>query len=66
MSSHKKKHVMKLERIHIIATKMVPELEELIYEERLKEMHLKTLKERRERGDLITIYKLIDNLEETD
>ena len=57
---------MKLERIHIIATKMVPELEELIYEERLKEMHLKTLKERRERGDLITIYKLIDNLEETD
>ena len=29
-------------------------------------MHLTTLKERRERKDLITIYKLINNLEETD
>ena len=37
---------------------MVPELEDLTYEERLKEMHLTTLKERRERGDLITIYKI--------
>ena len=45
---------------------MVPELEHLIYEKRLKEMHLTTLKERRKRGDLITIYKLMSNLEETD
>ena len=44
---------------------MMPELEDLPYEERLKEMHL-TLKERRERGNLITIYKLMNNLEETD
>ena len=29
-------------------------------------MHLTTLKERRERGDLITIYKLMNNLKETD
>ena len=58
--------MLKLERIQRIATKMVPELEDLTYEERLKEMHLTTLKERRERGDLITIYKLMNNLEETD
>ena len=45
---------------------MVPELEDLTYEERLKEMHLATLKERREIGDLIAIHKLINNLEETD
>ena len=45
---------------------MVPELEDLTYEERLKEMHLTTLKERRENGDLITIYKLMNNLEEID
>ena len=44
---------------------MVPESEDLTYEERLKEMHLTTLKERRERGDLITIYKLMNNPEET-
>ena len=45
---------------------MVPELEDLPYEERLKEIHLTTLKERRERDDFITIYKLMNNLEETD
>ena len=60
------KHVLELERIERIAAKMVPELEELTYEERLKEMHLTTLKERSKRGDLITIYKLMNNLEETD
>ena len=40
---HKKKHVLKLERIQRIATKMMPEFEDLPYEERLKEMHLTTL-----------------------
>ena len=56
-SPHKKKPVLKLERIQRIATKMVPELEDLTYEERLT-----TLKERRERGDLITIidYTILD------
>ena len=34
--------------------------------ERLKEMHLTTLEERRESGDLITIYKLMKNIEETE
>ena len=42
----KKMHVLKLERIQRIAIKMVPELEDLTYEERLKEMHLITLTER--------------------
>ena len=65
-SPHMKKHVKKLERIQRTATKMVPELEDLTYEERLKEMGLPTLEERRERGDLITIYKLTNNLEEID
>ena len=31
---HKKKHVLKLERIQRIATKMVPNLKDLIYKER--------------------------------
>ena len=62
----KRKCVLKLERIQRIATKMVPQLEDLTYEERSKEMHLTTLKERRERGDFITQYKLMNNLEETD
>ena len=66
MVPSQKKHVLKLERIQRIATKVVPELEDLPYDERLKEMHLATLEERREKGDLITIYKLMNNLEETD
>ena len=46
---HKKKHVLKLERIQRIATKMVPEFEDLKYEKILKEMRLTILKERRKR-----------------
>ena len=52
-SPHKKKHVLKLERIQRIATKMVPDLENLTHEERLKEIHLTKLKERRERKEKI-------------
>ena len=36
---------------------MVPELRELTYKERLKEMKLPTLEEITERGDLFTIYR---------
>ncbi len=39
-SHQNKKHVKKLERIPMMAAKMVPELEGLTYEERLKEMDL--------------------------
>ena len=65
-SPHLKKHIRKLERIQRAATKLVPELENLPYSERLREMDLPTLEERRERGDLITIYKLLNGLEEVD
>ena len=41
-SSQKKMHVLKLQRIQRIATKMVPDLEDLTGG-RLKEMHLSTL-----------------------
>ncbi len=64
--SYKKKNINKLERIQRIATKMVPELKYLSYKDRLKEMQLTTLQERRERGDLITVYKLINELEKVD
>ena len=47
--------MLKLIRIQRIATKRVPKFEDLTYEKILKEMHLTTLKERRERGDFITI-----------
>ena len=63
---HKKKDIKKLERIQRVATKMVPELKDLSYEERLKEIGLLTLQERRARGDLITMFKLTNNMERVD
>ena len=63
---HKKKHTRKIERIQRVATKMVPELKDLSYEERLEAMSLPTLQERRVRGDLITMFKLVNNMEKVD
>ena len=65
LSPHKKRHVLKLERVRRIANNMVPKLKDLTYNERLKELQLKTLEEKRERGDLITIYNLMNILKET-
>ena len=48
-SPNAKKDKRKLERIQRVATKMIPELSELTYEDRLKEMGLQTLQDRRER-----------------
>ena len=47
-SPNSKKDIRKLERIQRVPTKMVPEPSELTYEDRLKEMGLLTLQDRRE------------------
>ena len=41
---------------------MVPELRKLTYEDKLKEMGLPTLQDRRER-DIITLYKIVNDIE---
>lgn len=65
-SPHLQKDIRKIERLQKAATKMVPELRDLQYEERLREMGLPTLQERRERGDLITLYKIVNGFEKMD
>ena len=65
-SPHKKKHIRKIERLQRMATKMVPELADMTYEERLRAMGLPTLEKRRERGDLIQAYKLVRGIDEVD
>ena len=44
---------------------MVPDLDDLTYEERLKEIQLTQLKQRTEKGDQIALNKLM-SLEKTD
>ena len=62
-SAHKKKNIRKVERVQRAATKMVPELRELSYEERLRKLGLLTLESRRERGDLISVYKMVNGMD---
>ena len=57
-SPHSKKDIRKIERIQRAATKMVPSIQDLPYEDRLKRLGLPTLQQRRERGDLIAIYRV--------
>ena len=44
---------------------MVPELRDLMYKDRLKEMGLPALQDRRER-DLITLYRIVNGIEKLD
>jgi ribonuclease P/MRP protein subunit RPP40 len=52
----KDKHV--LERVQHRFTRMIKEVRELTYEQRLKRLKLWTLEERRNRGDLIEVFKM--------
>ena len=58
-----KGHVKKLEGIQKRATKMVIELRGMEYEERLEILGLTTLDNRRKRGDMIQIYKIMNGME---
>ena len=63
---HLQKDIIKVERIQKAATRWVPELRGLSYEERLKRLNLPSLEERRTRGALITLYKFKTGMMVTD
>ena len=54
------KDLYMLEKIQRRATKLIPELKDLTYEERLKECGLSTLETRRLRGDQIEVFKILN------
>ena len=59
----------KVERIQRRATKSVPGMSTLTYDERLRRLNLPSLQHRRRRGDMIMTYKIISgkvNLERDD
>ena len=47
-------------------TRLVPSLRKINYEKRLEILDISTLKTRRERGDLIQVFKLLNRFEEID
>ena len=59
-------HSKKIERVQRTATRMIPELENLEYEDRLKRLGLESLEDRRTRGDLIQLFKFVRGFDETD
>jgi hypothetical protein len=57
---YRKIHIELLEGVQRRATKQIPGMKNLNYEERLRKLKLPTLKYRRTRGDIIETYKIIN------
>ena len=60
-SPYRKRDIDIIENVQRRATKMVPGLSGMSYEERLRALKLPTLSYRRVRGDMIEVYKLLNN-----
>ena len=48
-----------LQKVQKRATKLIPSIQNLPYEERLRQLNLPSLMHRRRRGDMIQIYNII-------
>ena len=56
---HLKKHITAIENVQRRATKLVPSLKNLPYPDRLRALNLPTLAYRRQRGDMIELFKIL-------
>ncbi|CAL4058833.1 unnamed protein product, partial [Meganyctiphanes norvegica] len=65
-SPHLKKDINLLEKVQQRATRLVPQLRGLSYEVRLERLGLTSLEERRFRGDLIEVFKIMHGYENID
>ena len=65
-SPYYQKDIDKVERVQRRVTKMIPNLRNKSYEERLEELNLFTLSHRRLRGDLIQVFKIIKGIDNMD
>ena len=59
-SPYKLKNIDMLENLQRRATKMIPGLKDLTYPERLSKLKLPSLAYRRHRGDLIEVFKIVN------
>ena len=60
-----RKDIDAIERVQRRATRLVPGLARLSYEERLKETGVYTLERRRLRGDMIEMFKIMKGVDKT-
>lgn len=58
-----RKDIECVEKVQKRATKLVPQLKDLTYTERLKKLKLPTLAHRRRRGDMLQTFKIIKGIE---
>jgi hypothetical protein len=63
---YKVKHIEALENVQRRATRQLPDLKNLEYEDRLKKLKLPTLTYRRNRGDMINTFKILNGLYDQD
>ena len=59
---YKIKHISDIEDVQRRATKLIPEIKKLSYPERLRKLKLPTLSYRPIRGQMIEVYKIINNI----
>ena len=63
---YRKKLITDLENVQRRVTKQLPGMKEISYEERLKILKLPTLQYRRIRGDMIEVFKIMNNYYDSD
>ena len=59
-SPHYKKDKLQIEKVQRRFTKIIPELREFDYETRLRKLNLWSLEERRNRADIIEVFKMLN------
>ena len=59
-----KKDIRAVENVQRRVTKLLPELRHLSYKERLSKLHLTTLQYRRNRYDMIQMFKIVSNIDD--
>ena len=58
--------IKKVENVQRRATKLIPGFQNKSYENRLKELNLYSMEYRRQRGDMIQVYKIINQMDRLD
>ena len=61
-----KQDMIAIENVQMRETKLVTSIKHLSYQERLKKLGLPSLEYRRERADLIEVYKIMNNIDQVE